>query len=224
MNVAAALLSLGQAVNLLPKQAKGNSPLWALALVPLLPFFANFFAIYAAESSAVVHVEKHPVEVLAREANIHFESLRQNQSNTYSAAYDKYQRRYGFEPPIGFETWFNFAKSHESPIIDEFDLIYDGITPFLGMSGKEVLESMAQVYATPDHDFWRCVISGQPAKTECTQPRRVNDRGFSPVFDSLIEKFPIPSLDVTFLINHLDEPSVILPPPGQEASSTFIKL
>ncbi|KAI3327296.1 glycosyltransferase family 90 protein [Xylariaceae sp. AK1471] len=218
VNVIASFLALGQAVNLLPKQTRARSTLWALALVPLLPYFANLVAINLSQSSAVVHVEKHPVQILIHEAKAGFDTLLRNQSDSYSAAYNEYQRRYGFEPPYGFEDWYKFARSHQSPIIDEFDMIFSSISPFLRISGKEVLEIMSQVYTEPDHELWSCAISGHPAKTRCSHPWRINDRHVGRFFDRLIEQLPGPPLEVKFLINHLDEPTVLIPPPSQKAS------
>ncbi|KAI0872560.1 hypothetical protein GGS24DRAFT_467193 [Hypoxylon argillaceum] len=221
MTVLASFISLDQTLHLLPKQAKARLGLWVLALIPLLPYFANLIAIQLAQSSAIVHVENHPVEVLIREAKVNFESLLRNQSSSYSAAYAEYQRRYGFEPPHGFEEWYHFAVSHQSPIIDEFDMISEGIAPFLRLSGNEVLEIITQVYDEPGHELWSCVVSGQPAKTQCSHHWRTNDRNNVHFFDSIVSQIPS-SLDLRFLLNHIDEPTVLIPPPSQQADKPKI--
>ncbi|KAJ8105425.1 hypothetical protein ONZ43_g7432 [Nemania bipapillata] len=215
ITVIASLISLGQTLYLLPKQAKAKLGLWVLALIPLLPYLANLLAIELAQSSAIVNIEKHPVEVLIREGKAKFANLLRNQSNSYSAAYAEYQRRYGFEPPHGFEEWYEFAKSHQSPIIDDFDIISEGIAPFLKLSGKEVLQIITQVYDEPDHELWSCVVSGQPAKTQCTHNWRKNDRNNGHFFDSIVSKIPS-SLNLRFLLNHIDEPTVLIPPPPSQ--------
>ncbi|KAI0451263.1 hypothetical protein F5B21DRAFT_487786 [Xylaria acuta] len=221
MTVVASLVSLGQTVSLLPKQATMRSTLWVLAFLPVLTYLANLNAIRIARSSALVHFEKHPVEVLTREAKANFDSLLRSQSKTYPAAYAEYQRRYGFDPPRGFEEWYKFAQSYQSPVIDEFDIVSEGITPFLKLSGKEVLEVMSQVYDEPDHELWSCAMSGQPAKTQCSHHGRENDRNNAHFFDSITGKIPW-SLDLKFLLNHLDEPTVIIPPPSQQANKPNI--
>ncbi|KAJ8119256.1 hypothetical protein O1611_g10646 [Lasiodiplodia mahajangana] len=216
MTVIASLVSLGQALYLLPKQATTKPRLWVLALIPLLPYLANLIAIQLAQSSAIVHIENHPVEVLVREAKANFDGLLRNQSDSYSAAYAEYQRRYGFDPPRGFDEWYKFAQSHQSPIIDEFDMISDGIAPFLRLSGDEVNEMITRTYDELDHELWSCVVSGQPAKTQCRHPRRTNDRNNVHFFNNITSKIPAP-LDLKFLLNHLDEPTVLIPSPLLQA-------
>ncbi|KAI8946105.1 hypothetical protein F4801DRAFT_583754 [Xylaria longipes] len=221
MTVIASLVSLGQTISLLPKHATARSTLWVLAFLPVLTYLADLSAIQVARSSALVHFEKHPVEVLTREAKANFDSLLRNQSKTYPAAYAEYQRRYGFDPPHGFEEWYKFAQSHQSLIIDEFDIISEGIAPLLKLSGKEVLEVMSKVYDEPDHELWSCAMSGQPAKTQCSHHGRENDRNNAHLFDRITSKIPW-SLDLKFLLNHLDEPTVIIPPSSQQANKPRI--
>ncbi|TGJ81362.1 hypothetical protein E0Z10_g7403 [Xylaria hypoxylon] len=221
MTVIASLVSLGQTIYLLPKQTRARLALWILALVPLLVYFSDLAAIQLAQTSALVHVENHPVEALIREANVNFDGLLRNQSKTFSAAYAEYQNRYGFEPPHGFEEWYEFARSHQSPIIDEFDIISEGIAPFLKLSGNKILEVMSQVYDIPDHELWSCATSGHPAKTECSHHGRENDRNNAQFFDRMTKEIP-ETLDLKFLLNHLDEPTVIIPHTYQEATNPVI--
>ncbi|KAI1748959.1 hypothetical protein F4782DRAFT_550314 [Xylaria castorea] len=221
MTVVASLVSLGQTVSLLPKQATARSILWVLAILPVLTYLVNLSAIQIARSSALVHLDRHPVEMLTREAKASFDRLVQSQSRTYPAAYAEYQRRYGFDPPHGFEEWYKFAQSHQSPMIDDFDIISEGITPFLKLSGKEILQVMSKVYDEPNHELWSCTMSGQPAKTQCSHHGRENDRNNAHFFDRITSKVPW-SFDLKFLLNHLDEPTVIIPPPSQQANKLNI--
>ncbi|KAI0551742.1 hypothetical protein F4679DRAFT_123584 [Xylaria curta] len=221
MIVIASLVSLGQTVSLLPKQATARSILWVLALLPVLAYLANLTDIQIARSSALIHFEKHPVETLTRKAKDDFEYLIQSQSKTFPAAYAEYQRRYGFDPPHGFEEWYKFAQSHQSPIIDEFDIISESIATFLKLSGKEILQVMSEVYDEPNHELWSCTMSGQPAKTQCSHHGRENDRNNAHFFDRITSKIPW-SFDLKFLLNHLDEPTVLIPPPSQQANKLNI--
>ncbi|KAI1111598.1 hypothetical protein F5Y14DRAFT_304695 [Nemania sp. NC0429] len=221
MIVVASLISLGQTLYLLPKQAKSRAALWAFALIPLLPYFVDLATIRVAQSSALVHIDKHPVEVLIREANADFDLLLRNQSKTFPAAYAEYQRRNGFDPPHGFEEWYKFAQSYQSPLIDDFDIISNGIAPFLAMTGKEVLERMTQVYDQPDHELWSCVMSGQPVTTECSHHGRENDRNNADFFKRITGRIPSP-LNLRFLLNHLDEPTLLIPPQSPQTDKPTI--
>ncbi|RDL36698.1 Beta-1,2-xylosyltransferase 1 [Venustampulla echinocandica] len=70
---------------------------------------------------------------------VDLESLLKRQSKNYTAAYEEYRRRYNAEPPPGFEAWYEFAAAHQSRIIDDFDTIFDSISPFWRFSGKGVI-------------------------------------------------------------------------------------
>ncbi|KAF4504991.1 hypothetical protein G6O67_006990 [Ophiocordyceps sinensis] len=145
LRVVACFFALGQTVHMMPKQATARWALWILILFPLVPYLANMFAIRAAQSSIPMsfrHATDHPVETLAHGAEASFENLLQRQSQSYAVAHDEYRRRYQMEPPPGFEAWYEFAVSHQSPIIDDFDTMYNAISPFWAISGKEVIEIM----------------------------------------------------------------------------------
>ncbi|KAI9932284.1 hypothetical protein ASPWEDRAFT_154177 [Aspergillus wentii DTO 134E9] len=206
----ASFLALGQVIHLLPWHANAKSALWAFSLVSLVPYLANTLAIQNFQSS-LVHSGKHPTQVLNYNAKSDFQDLIQKQSQTYTAAHDEYQRRYGIEPPPGFDAWYEFAKAHQSPIIDEFDMIYDAVSPFWKLSGKEVVDTMNRAHFAPSSDLWRCEFSGDQAKTHCSHSFRTFDRHFSLSFDNLLRDLPGVLPDVKFLINHLDEPTVLIP-------------
>lgn len=132
------------------------------------------------------HLQEHPVEVLARKASGNFEHLLQRQSRSYAVAEQEYRRRYGLEPPAGFEAWFEFAMANQSPIIDEFDTIYASIAPFLRLSGQDVVKIMRDAQHTRDTDLWTCAFSTTRAETVCTHPRRTTDRHIGPLFNRLL--------------------------------------
>ncbi|KAF4969173.1 hypothetical protein FSARC_3549 [Fusarium sarcochroum] len=135
-----------------------------------------------------------------------------NQSQTYSDAVKEYRRRYKLDPPPGFEAWHNYARKHHSHIIDEFDVIYDSISPFWKLSGKEFVESMNKLYNTTQSELWLCEFSGKDARTKCHHPNRTYDRHYSYLFDKLLWNLPGMLPNVKFLINHFDEPRVLVPP------------
>lgn len=210
--VLASFLSLGQIIQLLPKQAKSKTVLWAFGLVSLVPYLINICTIQIEQPpSLLTHPQDHPIQKLVHKAKEDFEILIQKQSKTSTAAHEEYRRRYGLEPPAGFEAWFNFANSHQSPIIDEFDLIYENIAPFLQMSGREFLERMRLVQNIPGSDLWLCQFSGREAKTVCSHPYRVYDRHIGFSFDRLLAGLPGQLPDIQFLVNHIDEPRVLIP-------------
>lgn len=218
--VLASFLSLGQIIQLLPKQAKSTSALWAFFLVSLVPYLVNLCTIQIEQpSSLMARPQDHPIQQLIQNAKEDFESLIQKQSETYTEAYDEYRRRHGLEPPFGFEAWFNFAKTHDSPIIDEFDLIHERIAPFLNLSGREFLERLRLVQNIPGSDLWLCEFSGREARTVCSHPFRVYDRHIGFSFDKLLAGLPGRLPDIKFLVSHIDEPRVLIPQHGDAQHS-----
>ncbi|KAL4924464.1 glycosyltransferase family 90 protein [Aspergillus undulatus] len=117
------------------------------------------------------------------------------QSETYAAAHDEYVHRSSVQPSPGFKAWFEYAKLHHSPIIDDFDTLYRAISPFWKQSGKVFLD-----------------FSGKLAQTSCTHPYRIRDRSIRFLFNTALGELRGTLHDVETRVNHLDEPRVIVPP------------
>ncbi|PVH78318.1 glycosyltransferase family 90 protein, partial [Cadophora sp. DSE1049] len=225
-NIIATFLTLTQVIYHCPKQTKYRPALWTLILISIIPYTANIFSIRLAESSASMSFDislVHPVEQLVRNAKADFASLLQRQSKNYTAAHDEYRRRYAVEPPPGFEDWYVFAVRHESPIIDEFDIIFDAISPFWKLSGLEVSAMMDRALRTPDHNLWSCEFLGKKAETHCAHPWRTNDRHISTSFNAVLGGLHGIIPDIKFLVNHLDEPRVLVPPVSLQGDKQHFK-
>ncbi|KAL4981550.1 hypothetical protein BDW68DRAFT_192855 [Aspergillus falconensis] len=188
-------------IHRLPSPAKPKLALWAFSLVPLVPFLGNLLDIRAAQSS-LIHSHNHPIEALFIE----------KQSETYAAAYDEYVRRYGVQSTRGYEAWFEYAKSYQSPIIDGFDTLYSAISPFGGQTGADVLKAMDTANDAPNSKLWLCAYLGKLAQTSCSHPYRSRDRSIQLLFNTLPGELRGALPDIKFLVNHLDEPSVVIPP------------
>ena len=222
-HVLASLIALSQVIYNLPKQTKARSALWLLILISIIPYLANIFAIRMAQSStpsSFGHSEKHPIEALIRKSKAEFVDLLQKQSKSYSAAVTEYQRRYGVEPPPGFDAWYEFAVASQSPIIDDYDIIFEKISAFWRLSGKDFIAVMNDVKNTPNCDLWSCKFSVDRAKIRCTHPQRAYDRHIGVFFGQLSETMSGSLLDVSFLVNHLDEPRVLVPPQLSQGKKT----
>ncbi|KAL2117173.1 hypothetical protein VTJ04DRAFT_9341 [Mycothermus thermophilus] len=193
----------------------GSKAKWLCLVLGVLPFsswIAEGVAISRVGSYQLYSID-HPVAQLVRQARDDFQSMLERQSKTYSEAVAEYRRRYGLDPPPGFEAWYGYAEEIKSPLIDEFDGIFRSIRPFLHLSGRQVLDMMARVQRLPDADVWTCTISSITANTVCKHPTRIFDRNISYMFNRLLGNLRDGVLprDVTFLVNHLDEPAVMLP-------------
>ncbi|EGD99316.1 hypothetical protein TESG_06584 [Trichophyton tonsurans CBS 112818] len=218
-HIIASLFGLGQTIHSLPRHVSNKSALWIFSLVSLGPLMANIIAIKSTYSSQLATYSKHPVEKLIHKGKEDFEELLGRQSQNYTAAHAEYQRRYGIEPPPGFEAWYNFARSHKSPIIDDFDMIHTAVSPFRRLSGKQVIETMDRAQSTADSELWLCTFHGSRAKTQCHHPSRFFDRHIQLLFDTLLKDVPGALPDVKFLVNHLDEPRVVVPLDKEKTAS-----
>lgn len=200
------ILAVCQTIQFLPKQLWGRYALWAFALFSIIPYATNILAIRDARSSAVS--SGHPVEGLITNAKADFESLVQRQSKSYAEAHGEYLRRYGVVPPPGFWAWYEFATSRQSPIIDDFDMIFESVSPLWELSGKEIQEVMQEAQDANGNELWVCTT----ANTTCSHPDRTNDRNFALLFNTLLEDIRGALTEVKYLVNHFDEPAVLLPP------------
>ncbi|OAQ96711.1 hypothetical protein LLEC1_04918 [Akanthomyces lecanii] len=207
-------LSLGQAIYKLPSRAKSRSSLWVFMLVTLIPYAANMFAIRRAEI-AVQHTfggsREHPVDILMRGANAQFSGLLHRQSKSFEDAQIEYRRRYRIDPPPGFEAWYKFAVANQSPIIDEFDIIHKQVEPFLKFSGVELRRIMDATFSANGSDVWSCQYNRNEAMARCNHPHRSYDRHISHLFETVGKFSGVELPNVKFLVNHLDEPTVVLP-------------
>lgn len=185
--------------------------LWVFILASLVPYAANTIAIKTAQSS-LVHSQEHPIAALIHNAKADFESLVARQSRNYTAAHDEYRRRYVVDPPPGFKAWYEYATLHQSPIIDDFDQLHHSISPLWKLSGNEVQEIMGRAYKTSKSDLWLCTFTSNQAQTSCSHPYRTADRNIQNYLNGLLGNLRGVLPDLKFLINHLDEPRVLVSP------------
>ena len=87
----------------------------------------------------------HPIPRLMANAQAKFKKMIAGQSKTLANAVKEYKRRYGRNPPKGFDEWFEFAKENGAKIIDEYDQVVRDLEPFWGMSGEELRRRAIQV-------------------------------------------------------------------------------
>jgi hypothetical protein len=79
------------------------------------------------------------------EAERRFRALLSRQSRSLRAAVAEYKRRYGRNPPKGFDAWWRFAQANNVKMIDEYDGLISDVEPFWGMTGEQFRERAFQV-------------------------------------------------------------------------------
>ncbi|KAE8386340.1 hypothetical protein BDV23DRAFT_190138 [Aspergillus alliaceus] len=113
---------------------------------------------------------------------------------------------------MGFDAWYKFAKLRQPPIVDEFDMIYEVVAPFLQLNGQDIHDIMNGIQVMSNSEQWFCIFSGQQAKTHCSHADRTFDRHIQRLLNQLLENLGSGLPDIRLLVNHLDEPSVLIPP------------
>ncbi|KAH7635357.1 hypothetical protein B0T09DRAFT_405434 [Sordaria sp. MPI-SDFR-AT-0083] len=225
VNVVASLLALVQTIYMVPKNTKQRALLWVFVLVPLMPYLANMVTIRAAESAAQQlasqHPGQHPVAQLMEKAKADFDAMLSRQSKTYDQAVKEYKRRYKVDPPSGFRGWYDFAVKNKSPIIDDFDTIYQSVSPFWKLSGQEIMDVVNRAYNTPYSELWQCTFRGETARTECRHPYRNFDRHLTLLLNKVLGDLGGVLPDIQFVVNHLDEPRVVVPPDQDPIDTRF---
>ncbi|CAE6516718.1 unnamed protein product [Rhizoctonia solani] len=101
----------------------------------------------------------HPLRRLIADAEATWDNLVKRQSTTLATAAKEYQRRYRRQPPKGFEKWYQFARSVNFKLIDEFDQIDRDITPFLALP-HHIMQHRLDHASKDDHSYHFTIKDG----------------------------------------------------------------
>ncbi|KAI2483567.1 CAP10 domain containing protein [Pyrenophora tritici-repentis] len=200
-----AFAALFQTVDFLPKTAKGRFFLCVFALWPMLslvqhtPFYDNI----PAWPDIPLETKDHPIEELVRKAQADFARLVEQQSQTLQSAEAEYRRRYSREPPPGFDKWFAYARSKQSILIDDFDMINDDLKPFWKVTPQRLLESIDHVTSFEHLALRKCGFTNGQYHGQ-GGGWIVEDLGR--LLEEVSENLP----DVEFAFDVVDEPRVVI--------------
>jgi hypothetical protein len=90
-------------------------------------------------------VADHPIPQLMDDAERRFRAVLSRQSRSLRASVKEYRRRYGRNPPKGFDEWWRFAQANKVKMVDEYDSLISDLEPFWGMTGEEFRQRAFQV-------------------------------------------------------------------------------
>jgi uncharacterized protein YneF (UPF0154 family) len=82
-------------------------------------------------------LKEHPIPKLMAEAEINFRNLLAKQSKTLPEAVAEYKRRFGRDPPKGFDDWWKFIQDNGVLMVDEYNAIAEDLEPFWDLSPAE---------------------------------------------------------------------------------------
>jgi hypothetical protein len=87
----------------------------------------------------------HPIPTLLGLGEKRWEELLSRQSTTLEEAVQEYTRRYGRNPPKGFDVWWDYAMLNNLVLPDEYDRINLDLAPFFALPREEMRRRMEMV-------------------------------------------------------------------------------
>ncbi|KAL0941529.1 uncharacterized protein CTRU02_204292 [Colletotrichum truncatum] len=195
---------------LLPRKLKTKIvTISILFLLTVLNYFFDgavknfFFSTATAVEDPPGTWDNHPVVQLHRDAEVRFNDFLKRQSKTADEAEIEYERRYRRAPPSGFRRWAEYALANGSPVIDDFDIIAEGVHPFLKYTAVEIEGRIRKALAKKIGDHIEiCDLTGGKFGPGC--------RTWADPLTHLLGDAKSLAPDVRFLMNFLDEPSILL--------------
>lgn len=95
---------------------------------------------------------EHPFYELMERGEETWRLVRDRQSKTVEAAAKEYKRRYGLEPPAGFDEWFAWARELNVELVDEYDLMMRDILAHHALEPATFIERSKSL-VTEKHSF-----------------------------------------------------------------------
>ncbi|PWY87007.1 hypothetical protein BO70DRAFT_370024 [Aspergillus heteromorphus CBS 117.55] len=153
----------------------------------------------------------HPIDLLIYEGRQHHDQwlARANSSQNLADAVKQYRVQYNQHPPPNFDKWYEYAVNRSSPVIDDFDQIYNNLLPFRALQPAQIRELTQKLATNPYNEIGAISIRNGTARVQ---------EGIKPTHawmvisaSKMIEKFSeyLPDMDLAFNLN--DEPRVTVP-------------
>ncbi|WVO18380.1 hypothetical protein L204_106096 [Cryptococcus depauperatus] len=153
----------------------------------------------------------HPIPKLMADARATFDKKIKRQSKSLQEAVTEYKKRYGKNPPKGFDEWYAFAKEHNAVIIDEYDQLDRDLKPFWIFSGEELKRRCIQVGFLPSVDLVR-IEDGRTRTIDVSKGSGDSEVGArAKGFRVMLEKFQAKLPNMDFPINEKAEGRILVP-------------
>ncbi|KAK7678714.1 hypothetical protein QCA50_018296 [Cerrena zonata] len=162
------------------------------------------------KSDSQPSIKEHPIPKLMAEAENSFRERLARQSKTLSEAVAEYKRRYGRNPPRGFDRWWQFAKDNNVLMVDEYDAVVEDLSPFWDVDSAELRERASAAGHLPAIDLVR-VKGGKATAENIRDGPRSEVSARARGFKQMIEKFQDQLPDIDFPINAMAEGRILVP-------------
>lgn len=145
----------------------------------------------------------HPIDELIFKARARFTEVLGRQSHGLTGAARQYRKRRGRHPPPGFDRWFEYARSQDAVVVEDFfDRIYDDLAPYWAVDPR-VLRYQSDAY-----EFRIVVRDGNATFRDDGATGRVP---WLPLWHGLIQEMQEELPDVDVPINVMDESRLLVP-------------
>ncbi|WOO79458.1 Beta-1,2-xylosyltransferase 1 [Vanrija pseudolonga] len=159
--------------------------------------------------------DKHPIRELMKDGRKRYDSMLKRQSKTLTQAVAEYKKRYGRQPPRGFDAWFQWCKKNNVKIIDDYDQINRDIEPWLALSPEEFKKRVNKIGEEPTHRYK--IVLRPNGKSTLTGDREDYPRP-NEQFKQLLPLVPYLPNDVTLWFSDHDMANWILPADYRQAA------
>ncbi|KAL7423141.1 hypothetical protein Q5752_002441 [Cryptotrichosporon argae] len=115
---------------------------------------------------------EHPIYELMERAEERWARLLASQSTSLDAAVATYRRRYGLDPPAGFDAWYAWCAVHGVRMIDDYDLLMRDIVPHHALEPALWLERARAAEGRP----WTYTLDVDRERVQVDGPAAAKDR------------------------------------------------
>lgn len=130
-------------------------------------------------------------------------------SKSLADAVKEYTKRYSIPPPPNFDKWYEFAKEHNSVVIDDFDQINNDLLPFWGLSPASLRERTDSLFAYGSTEMGGMRIRNGSLEQSPYIPG--SHRWMADSLQRMIEPFAQWLPDMDLAINLADECRMVVP-------------
>jgi hypothetical protein len=154
--------------------------------------------------------QTHPMQHLIVEQQKRFLSTLNNQSKSLDEAVLEYRHRYSIPPPPKFHIWYEYAKTHDVQLIDEFDSLHQMLTPFWALDPKTLRSRVKEALGFKENNLLAVLI--RDGSISFVQEGNSTEIGWMrDAITNMLSDFVhhLPDMDLAFNLH--DEPRIILP-------------
>ncbi|PNP47044.1 hypothetical protein THARTR1_10549 [Trichoderma harzianum] len=130
-------------------------------------------------------------------------------SKSLADAVNEYTKRYTLPPPPNFDKWYEFAKEHNSIVVDDFHQINKDLFPFWGMEPAQIRDLTIRLFNYGSSEMGGMRIRNGSVEQSPYIPG--SHRWMTESFQRMIEPFSkwLPDMDIA--INLADECRMVVP-------------